>query len=107
MKGVVLRDYFAAKAMQGLLTSGEVCRPSVVAARAYETADSMIAISEGHCPEDEKSEDDNEGSFQILEINGDVVMQISIGSNVLQSVMPRDEIERLIHALTNVYNRTK
>lgn len=42
--GMTLRDYFAAKAMQGLLAS-EVCAPTDhFAAKAYEMADAMLRV---------------------------------------------------------------
>ena len=42
--GMTMRDYFAAKAMQGLLASDEHCveDPSVLATWAYGQADMMI-----------------------------------------------------------------
>ncbi len=41
-EGMTLRDYFAAKAMQGLLSNPNV-KPEVNAARFYSWADAMIA----------------------------------------------------------------
>lgn len=43
-EGMTLRDYFAAKAMQGLLANpGAAMCPVTLVAYAYETADAMIA----------------------------------------------------------------
>ena len=54
MGGMSLRDYFAAKAMQGMLAYSPAdpkdnyltgaCTPSVMASHAYEMADAMIAV---------------------------------------------------------------
>jgi hypothetical protein len=47
--GMTLRDYFAAKAMQGLLASGIECGPDDVAsvvASAYILADAMLKARE-------------------------------------------------------------
>lgn len=41
--GMTLRDYFAAKAMQGLLANKGACHPD----DAYEMADAMLAAREG------------------------------------------------------------
>lgn len=43
--GMTLRDYFAAKAMQGLLSNPNV-RPETDCARFYEWADAMLAERE-------------------------------------------------------------
>jgi hypothetical protein len=44
--GMSMRDYFAAKALQGLLAAPDAeGRPKLVAAYAYEFADAMVAIS--------------------------------------------------------------
>lgn len=40
--GISMRDYFAAKAMQGMLTSHDACDPDAIADRAYVIADAMI-----------------------------------------------------------------
>ena len=46
--GMTLRDYFAAKAMQGLLTAeyASTYRPDAWAKEAYEIADAMIKARE-------------------------------------------------------------
>ncbi len=46
--GMTLRDYFAAKAMQGILSSPNfaVYHNNVLAAKAYEIADAMLAARE-------------------------------------------------------------
>ena len=42
-QGMSLRDYFAAKAMQGLMADSNVCgTPDEIACAAYEIADAMI-----------------------------------------------------------------
>jgi hypothetical protein len=41
-QGMTLRDYFAAKAMQGFLASGVNAPANVFAAKAYEMADAML-----------------------------------------------------------------
>ena len=44
-EGMTLRDYFAAKAMQGMLTNGSDVHPKLMAdkaTRAYEYADFML-----------------------------------------------------------------
>jgi hypothetical protein len=49
--GMTLRDYFAAKAMQGLLASDIECGPDDVAsvvASAYILADAMLKARDGH-----------------------------------------------------------
>ena len=47
--GMTLRDYFAAKALNGLLAADEECgfKPDVAAEYAYRFADAMIAAREG------------------------------------------------------------
>ena len=40
--GMTLRDYFAAKAMQGFLASGVNAPANVFATKAYEMADAML-----------------------------------------------------------------
>lgn len=47
--GMTLRDYFAAKALQGLLAADAICefKPEGAAESAYKFADSMIAAREG------------------------------------------------------------
>ena len=46
--GMTLRDYFAAKAMQGMLGGNSPCAGwSGLAATAYAIADSMLAAREG------------------------------------------------------------
>lgn len=44
MPGLSLRDYFAAKAMQGMLASGrwDVVGASIIANESYEIADAML-----------------------------------------------------------------
>lgn len=42
--GMDLRDYFAAKAMQGLLASDVEAGMSEFVAKAYEIADAMMAV---------------------------------------------------------------
>ena len=45
--GMTLRDYFAAAAMQGLLSDGNamvVCGPNSIAAMSYEMADAMLRV---------------------------------------------------------------
>ena len=49
-QGMTLRDYFAAKAMQALLTQGHIARPNVPGI-AYAVADAML-----------KQREDNNGS---------------------------------------------
>jgi hypothetical protein len=44
VKGMTLRDYFAAKAMQGILFEG--LDPSETAKHAYEMADTMLKARE-------------------------------------------------------------
>jgi hypothetical protein len=45
--GMTLRDYFAAKAMQGLLSDSNVtAKPDVFASYAYEVADAMLRARE-------------------------------------------------------------
>lgn len=41
--GMTLRDYFAAKAMQGLLANSGELRPEYTSEYAYKIADAMIA----------------------------------------------------------------
>ena len=47
--GMMLRDYFAANALNGLLAADEECcfKPDVAAEYAYRFADAMIAAREG------------------------------------------------------------
>jgi hypothetical protein len=48
-KGMTLRDYFAAKAMQGMMADGQVLRlvgESTLANTAYELADAMLKARE-------------------------------------------------------------
>ena len=40
--GMTLRDYFAAKAMQGMMGSAWTIKPSEIPKRAYEMADLML-----------------------------------------------------------------
>ena len=40
--GMSMRDYFAAKAMQGVLAVNPHRLPSAIAARAYQVADAML-----------------------------------------------------------------
>ncbi len=40
--GMTLRDYFAAKAMLGLLNSTRISQPDWIAKDAYEMADAML-----------------------------------------------------------------
>jgi len=51
-KGMTLRDYFAAKAMQGALagcaTKGEVIMYSDLVGLAYEVADAMLKARDGN-----------------------------------------------------------
>jgi len=42
-RGMSLRDYFAAKALQALIIRGVTNQPDQIAERAYEIADAMIA----------------------------------------------------------------
>lgn len=43
ISGISIRDYFAAKALQGLIINPETCSGhSPITARAYELADAMI-----------------------------------------------------------------
>ena len=44
--GMDLRDYFAAKAMQGLVTAQNQIHPQIVAEDAYAIADAMLAARE-------------------------------------------------------------
>lgn len=44
--GMPLRDYFAAKALQGLLASETVATPAVFATGAYRLADEMMKARE-------------------------------------------------------------
>jgi len=44
--GMTLRDYFAAKAMQTLLSDMQAPNPSSVAEWAYKHADAMLAVRE-------------------------------------------------------------
>jgi vacuolar-type H+-ATPase catalytic subunit A/Vma1 len=44
--GMTLRDYFAAKAMQGLLTSTRISKPDWIANDSYEMADAMLKARE-------------------------------------------------------------
>ena len=46
MNEVTLRDYFAAKAMQAMLTASDDWRESRIAELAYEMADAMIETRE-------------------------------------------------------------
>lgn len=48
-EGMTLRDYFAAKAMQGLMAADTDFNlpPDVVARDAYDTADAMLKAREG------------------------------------------------------------
>jgi hypothetical protein len=41
-QGMTLRDYFAAKAMQGMLAAGENHRTDEIALYAYDIADGML-----------------------------------------------------------------
>jgi hypothetical protein len=45
-KGMTLRDYFAAKAMQGMLVGLDAPSPTSVAFHAYRIADAMIKAKE-------------------------------------------------------------
>jgi hypothetical protein len=45
-EGMTLRDYFAAKAMQGLLASTKVTDARIIAIDAYEMADAMLKARE-------------------------------------------------------------
>lgn len=48
LSGMTLRDYFAAKAMQGELASGEASHHAEnIASRSYEIADAMLKAREG------------------------------------------------------------
>lgn len=50
VSGMTLRDYFAAKAMQGMCVTPPLPHPSecsVIAERAYLVADAMLAAREG------------------------------------------------------------
>ena len=42
-EGMTLRDYFAAKAMQGFLSAAEVWTASEISDASYELADAMLA----------------------------------------------------------------
>lgn len=44
--GMTLRDYFAAKAMLGLLNSTRISQPDWIAKDAYEMADAMLKARE-------------------------------------------------------------
>ena len=44
--GMTLRDYFAAKAMLGLLTSTRISKPDWIANDSYEMADAMLKARE-------------------------------------------------------------
>lgn len=44
--GMTLRDYFAAKAMQGLIAVGDT-NPKTIAVAAYILADAMLCAREG------------------------------------------------------------
>jgi hypothetical protein len=44
--GMTLRDYFAAKAMQGLLASTKVTDARIIAIDAYQAADAMLKARE-------------------------------------------------------------
>lgn len=45
-EGMTLRDYFAAKAMQGLMASSVEATPAEFASRSYQVADAMLAARE-------------------------------------------------------------
>ena len=45
--GMTLRDYFAAKAMQGMLAASENYSTSELAVYAYDVADAMLKTREG------------------------------------------------------------
>lgn len=45
--GATLRDYFAAKAVQGMLSAGENYSTSELAMYGYEVADAMLKAREG------------------------------------------------------------
>lgn len=45
-RGMTLRDYFAAKALQGMLTAGEDVPNEKLAKWAYDVADAMLAARE-------------------------------------------------------------
>jgi hypothetical protein len=45
-QGMTLRDYFAAKAMLGLLTSTRISKPDWIANDSYEMADAMLKARE-------------------------------------------------------------
>lgn len=42
MNGMDLRDYFAAKAMEGMQANGDSCNISLMAEYAYKMADAMM-----------------------------------------------------------------
>ena len=44
--GITIRDYFASKALQGLLASGEACPWFEMTANAYRIADAMLKARE-------------------------------------------------------------
>ena len=44
--GMTLRDYFAAKAMQGMLAASENYQTHEMAMYAYDIADAMLAVRE-------------------------------------------------------------
>lgn len=46
VKDMTLRDYFAAKAMLGLLTSTRISKPDWIANDSYEMADAMLKARE-------------------------------------------------------------
>lgn len=46
MQGMALRDYFAAKAMQGMMVDVEQPRCDYIARTAYEMADAMVKARE-------------------------------------------------------------
>lgn len=45
---MTLRDYFAAKAMQGMLAAGEYCPTPDLARYAYQVADAMLQAREAN-----------------------------------------------------------
>lgn len=45
-RGMTLRDYFAAKAMQGVIISGRRAAPTMAAADAYKYAEAMLKARE-------------------------------------------------------------
>ena len=51
MYGMTLRDYFAAKAMQAIITNHKLedCDDFVIAANAYQLADFMLKARGGWC----------------------------------------------------------